>query len=182
VIDRARRAVEAALAAGATDAEGYLSQDRGREVRVHGGQVESLSAATKRGLGMRAWIGSRVGYAYDTDLSEAGIGALAARAVEMARVADEDEFAGPPLPVRLMDPAGAKSAPELSDSSVATWSSADVAELALAIERAARVADGRVAVEHRSQGRQSEGQPRGDSPRNDCVATRPAWTSPDQFA
>jgi PmbA protein len=148
VIDRARRAVESALAAGATDAEGYLSEDRGREVRVHGGQVESLSAATKRGIGVRAWIGSRVGYAYDTDLSEAGIAALAARAVEMARAADEDEFAGPPpLPVRLMPDMEAKSAPELSDASVETWSSADVAELALAIERAACAADGRVAVE-----------------------------------
>ena len=69
-----------------------------REVRVHGGEVESLTAATQRGIGLRAWIGGRVGFAFGTDLGEAGIAALAARAVEAARAADEDEFAGPPRP------------------------------------------------------------------------------------
>ncbi len=96
MIELARRAVEATVAAGASDAEAYLSEDAGREVRAHAGGVESLTAATKRGIGIRAWIGRRVGYAYDTDLSEAGIAALAARAAEVARLADEDEFAGPP--------------------------------------------------------------------------------------
>jgi PmbA protein len=143
VIDSARRAAEAALAAGASDAEGYLSEDRGREVRVHGSEVESLSSATKRGIGVRAWIGARVGYAYDTELSDGGIEALAARAVEIARVADEDEFAAPPVPVPSIP--GGKGAPELSDSSVEEWSAADVAELALAIERAALESDSRVA-------------------------------------
>src|SRR6185436_21129685 len=87
VIQTARHAVEQALAAGASDAEAYASEDRGREVRAHGGEVESLTAATKRGFGIRAWVGTRAGYAYDTDLSSAGIAALAARAVEVVRVA-----------------------------------------------------------------------------------------------
>ncbi len=96
LIELARRAVEGTLAAGAGDAEAYASEDAGREVRVHGGEVESLTAATKRGIGIRAWIGRRAGYAYGTDLSEAGIAELASRAAETARIADEDEFAGPP--------------------------------------------------------------------------------------
>jgi len=146
VIDVARRAIEVALEAGASDAEAYASEDRGREVRVHGGEVESLTAATKRGIGIRAWVGTRAGYAYDTDLSAAGIASLGARAVEAARVADEDEFVGPPAPVRLMPDIGAKVAPELSDPSVAAWSTADVAELALAVERAALTTDERVAA------------------------------------
>jgi PmbA protein len=146
VIDWARRAVQSALAAGAGDAEGYVSQDRGREVRVHGGEVESLSAATKRGIGVRAWIGARVGYAYGTDLTEAGVDALAARAVEMARAADEDEFAGPPSSSPPPVPGGEEEgAPKLSDPSVGAWSSAEVADLALAVERAALAADARVA-------------------------------------
>jgi len=152
VIEAARRAVEAALAAGASDAEAYASEDAGREVRAHGGEVESLTAATKRGIGVRAWIGARVGYAFGTDLSEAGVSALAARAAEAARIADEDEFAAPPeLPVRLIPPTGGKSAPEgvgageLTDPSVAGWSTARVAELALAVERAALEADTRIA-------------------------------------
>ena len=152
MIEPARRAVERTLAAGATDAEAYAVEDAGREVRAHGGEVESLTAATQRGIGVRAWIGHRVGYAYGTDLSDAGIDALAQRAAEVAGVADEDEFAGPAeLPVRLIPDMGGKGAPEpatapdLSDPSIAAYSLADVAELTLAIERAALEADPRVA-------------------------------------
>ena len=48
----ASRAVEAALGAGASAAEAYASRDSGREIRVHGGEVESLTAATQTGIGM----------------------------------------------------------------------------------------------------------------------------------
>jgi len=140
VIELARSAVERTLAAGATDAEAYASEDSGRQVRAHGGAVESLTAATERGIGLRAWIGGRAGYAYGTDLSARGIGEVAARAAEAARVADEDEFAGP------ADAGGeAASKLELSDPSLAAWSTDRVAELALATERAALDADPRVA-------------------------------------
>jgi PmbA protein len=139
VIEPARRAVERTLAAGATDAEAYAAEDAGREVRAHGGEVESLTAATQRGIGVRAWIGHRVGYAYGTDLSDAGIDALAERAAEVARVADEDEFAGPP------SADGTAVELELSDPSIAAWPIDRVADLTLTIERAALEADPRVA-------------------------------------
>ena len=153
MISLARRAVEAATVAGASDAEAYAAEDSGREVRAHGGEIESLSAATQRGIGIRAWIGKRVGYAYGTDLSAAGVTALAERAAEAARVADEDEFAGPPSPsdspVRLLHADGAKGAPEeeimLSDPTMAEWSTDRLADLALAIEAAALAADSRIA-------------------------------------
>ncbi|HEY7950501.1 MAG TPA: TldD/PmbA family protein [Solirubrobacterales bacterium] len=152
MIELARRAVEGTLASGAGDAEAYASEDAGREVRVHGGEVESLTAATKRGIGIRAWIGCRVGYAYGTDLSAAGIAELASRAAEAARIADEDEFAGPPeLPVRLFRDMTGKGAPEgeealeLSDPSLAATPTAEIAELTLEIERAALGADARIA-------------------------------------
>jgi PmbA protein len=139
LIELARRAVEATVAAGASDAEAYLSEDVEREVRAHGGEVESLTAATKRGIGVRAWVGSRVGYAYGTDLSEGGIATLAARAAEVAGLADEDKFAGPPRsgadPVTDL---------ELSDPSIGQWPTADIAELALDVERAALGADPRI--------------------------------------
>jgi PmbA protein len=139
VIEPARRAVERTLAAGASDAEAYASEDAGREVRTHGGVVESLTAATQRGIGVRAWIGAQVGYAFGTDLSEAGIAALAGRVAEAARVADEDEHAGPP------SADGAAAELQLSDASIAAWTADRVAELALAIEAAALAADPRVA-------------------------------------
>lgn len=133
------RGVEEALAAGAAAAEAYAVSESGREVRVHGGEVESLTAATQAGVGVRAWIDHRVGYAYGTDVSAAGVRAIAARAAEAARVADSDEFAAPP------EPAAAAALAGLSDPSVAAWSTAEVAELALAVERTALAADSRVA-------------------------------------
>jgi len=135
----AGRAVEAALAAGAGEAEAYASRDSGREVRVHGGEVESLTAATRSGVGIRAWIGGRVGYAYGTDLSEGGIAATAGHAAEAAAIADRDDSAAPPQPAPI------EALPGLSDPSVDAWTTAQVAELALGVERAALAADPRVA-------------------------------------
>jgi PmbA protein len=134
----ARRAAEAATAAGADEAEAYVARENGRQVRVHGGEVESLTAATQSGIGVRAWIGHRVGYAYGTDLSEAGVAAIAGQAAEAAAIADEDEYAAPPEPAEI------EALPGLSDPSVAEWETARVAELALAVERAALAADSRV--------------------------------------
>ncbi|HEX6205565.1 MAG TPA: TldD/PmbA family protein [Solirubrobacterales bacterium] len=134
----ARRAVEATTAAGASDAEAFVSRESGREVRVHGGEVESLTAATQTGVGVRAWAGHRVGYAYGTDLSDAGVAAIAARAAEAAAVADEDEFAAPPAPAEI------ESVPGLGDPSVAEWDTGRVAELALSVERTALESDPRL--------------------------------------
>ena len=139
--EQAASAVQRAVAAGAGDAEAYATEAENREVRVHGGKVESLTAATQRGLGLRVWIGGRVGYGFGTDLSAEGLEAIAARAVEAAGAADEDEFAAPPTGNRkppdvsgLSDPSRAESPPER------------IAELALAVERTALEADDRVAA------------------------------------
>ena len=42
-----------------------------RQIRVYDGEVESLSDAGGRGVGVRAFVDGRSGYAYGTDLSEA---------------------------------------------------------------------------------------------------------------
>jgi PmbA protein len=136
----AASAVERAVAAGAGDAEAYVSEAENREVRAHGGEVESLTAATQRGLGLRVWIGGRVGYGFGTDLSPSGLEAIAARAVEAGRVADEDEFAAPP------DGGEARPLTGLSDASRTEWSPAQIADLALAVERTALESDTRIAA------------------------------------
>jgi len=132
--------VERAVAAGAGDAEAYASEVESREIRVHGGEVESFTAATRRGLGLRVWIGGRVGYGFGTDLAAEGVTAIAARAVEAARVADEDKFAGP-----LGNAGEVPAIAGLTDPSRAEWPAARVAELALAVERSALDADNRIA-------------------------------------
>ncbi len=139
MIEAAEAAVEAAVAAGASDAEAFASESSEREVRAHAGTIESLTAATQRGIGLRSWIGSRVGYAYGTDLGKPGLASLAARSVEAAAAADEDEFAAAPAP-NPSPPPGL----ELLDSSIESWTMAEVADLALAVEREALGSDPRV--------------------------------------
>src|SRR4051812_23398053 len=133
-------AVEAALAAGATDAEAYVQDSVGREIRVFDGEVESLTDAGQRGLGVRCWIDHRSGYAYGSDLTDDGLRGIAAGAVEAARVADPDEFAAAPTPADATAP----EIPKLVDPTLAEWDTERKVELAQAIEHAARAADDRV--------------------------------------
>jgi PmbA protein len=135
----ARRAADAASTAGATEAEAWVEGGRSREVRVHAGEVESLTEASGRGVGVRAWIGARTGYAYGTDLSEAGLAGLAEAAVGAARVADEDESSAAPEPSG--DPA---EIPGLRNDGVATTQTSEVIDLAKRIEGAALDRDPRV--------------------------------------
>jgi PmbA protein len=136
----ANRAVEEALAAGAEAAEAYAQDSVGREIRVFGGEVESLTEAGERGLGVRCWIDHRVGYAYGTDLGDDGLREIAAAAVEAARIADADEFAAPPEAADT----GPPKIPGLADPKLAEWRTPQKIELAKAIESAAREADERV--------------------------------------
>jgi PmbA protein len=135
----AERAVGTALDAGAADAEAFVQDSTGLEVRVFDRDVESLTEAGQRGLGLRCWIEGRSGYAFGTDLSESGIADIAAGAVEATRITDPDEFAAAP------DPAGDPTPIEgLADPAASDWSVDRKVELTKAVEAAARDADPRV--------------------------------------
>ncbi len=136
----ASRAVDEALAAGAEAAEAYAQDSRGREIRVFEAEVESLTEAGERGLGVRCWIDHRVGYAYGTDLGDDGVRSIAAAAVGAARIADADEFAAPPEAPATPPP----RIPGLADPKLARWKTERKVELAKQIEQAARDADPRV--------------------------------------
>jgi PmbA protein len=140
--DAASRAVEAALAAGATDADAWAEESTSRRVRVYAGEVESLSDAGGRGIGVRAFAGARSGYAYGTDLSEDGVAELARAAREAAELADEDEHEG------LPEESGASEVSGLASEAFAGWSTERVVELALEVDAAARSRDGVTQVEN----------------------------------
>jgi PmbA protein len=137
----AASALDAAVAAGAGDAEAWCEESATRQIRVYEGAVESLTDAGGRGLGLRVFAGERSGYAYGTDLSEGGLGALAAAAVEAARVADPDPHGG------LPEECGAAEVDGLHSAELASWSTERKVELALEIERAARAHAGVSQVE-----------------------------------
>lgn len=137
----ARRAVEAATGAGASDAEAWVEEAVTRQIRVYEGSVESLTDAGSRGIGLRVFLDGRSGYAYGTDMSDHGISRLAAEARETAEVADEDEFGG------LPDEFGAAEVSGLRADGVSAWSTERKIDLAVEIERAARSHDGVSQVE-----------------------------------
>ena len=134
--------MEAAVAAGASDAEAWAEESTSRRVRVYAGEVESLSDAGGRGIGVRAFAGTRAGYAYGTDLSDEGVAETARAAREAAELADEDEYEG--LPEEL----GTSEVHGLASEGFADWPTERVVELALAVDRAARAPEGVTQVEN----------------------------------
>lgn len=79
-------------AAGADEAvEAYAEESRRVEVQAHAGEVEGLTFAESRGVGVRLIAGSRLGYAYAADPSEGEVRRAVAQARENAGFASEDE-------------------------------------------------------------------------------------------
>ena len=83
-------AVEAARDGEAVEA--YAEEARRTEVTAYKGEVEGLTFAESRGVGVRLIAADRLGYAYAADPSIDEVGAAVARARENAELATEDEF------------------------------------------------------------------------------------------
>lgn len=82
--------------------EAYVQFGRTVTVKTFGREVESVSTAEPRGLGVRALRDRRVGYAFSADLSPTGIDRVLAEAVDNAWATDPDAFVAlPPAPSRL---------------------------------------------------------------------------------
>ncbi len=90
------RTVDWALATGADDAEVHLSESSHFSVLVRHNGIEKLSQATTRSLHLRVFVGQRLARASASDLGEDTLRGLVRRAVERARLANEDPFAGLP--------------------------------------------------------------------------------------
>ena len=131
----------AAAVAAARDGESveaFAEGSRHVQVRVRGGEVEELTSAETRGVGVRAIVDGRVGYAYAADPAPAEIAALVAAARESASFAEPDEANSLPVltPVEPM--------PGLFHEGQADVSPEDKIATALEVERATISADPRV--------------------------------------
>jgi len=92
----AAEVVARAVKAGATDAEAVVSEGDEFSVSVRMGEVETLQESGSRGLGLRVFVGQRSASASTSDLTPDGIGQLVSGAMALARVTEEDAFAGLP--------------------------------------------------------------------------------------
>ena len=131
----ARQAVDAAVAAGADQADAWCEDGVNRTIRVYDANVESLVEAGSRGVGVRAFRDGRTGYAYGSDFGEEALRSLGEAACGSAAVTDSDEHAGIP------EETGAADAGDLTASGFGAWTMERRVDLALAIERAARSRD-----------------------------------------
>lgn len=136
----AHEAVRRARRAGADAAEAYYEDRHTTRIELREQQVESLTTAATRGLGLRVLVGQRVAYVYSADPAPRELGELARRAVALARVASPDPDAVLPSP----PPALPQDDLRIDDPSLAEATLGSKIELLRRVERAARAEDRRV--------------------------------------
>ena len=93
----AESVVRAASAPG-IEVEAYITHDTETELKVRLGEVDQLSQASARGLGVRVIEDGRTGYAYTSDFSDEGVERTWRTARDLARVATPDPNRGLPEP------------------------------------------------------------------------------------
>jgi PmbA protein len=134
--DLAARLVEAARRAGAETADAVAVRSMSLSVEVRDGAVEETERSEGDDVGLRVLVGGRQALVSTND-TNADAGALAERAVAMARVAPEDRFAG------LADRAAlARDIPDLDLIDPELPATARLEALALAAEAAALTVKG----------------------------------------
>jgi PmbA protein len=116
-------------------AEAYAAESRHTEVKARRGEVDSLSQAESRGVGVRVLVDGRMGYAWAADPNPGEAAALLAAARESAG------YAGPDDANVLPAAEEAEPLPGLYRERQAGFSAERRVSLALDLERAAVTAD-----------------------------------------
>lgn len=135
--------VERARKAGADVAEAVVSEGSHLSTKVRLGEPELVEEAGSRAVGLRVMIGKQVAVSFTSDLTEAGVTRFVEDAIELARLSQPDELAGPPDPSLL---SRREDHPDLNlyDASIHDIDGAEALAHALAGEKAAREADARI--------------------------------------
>lgn len=121
------------------EVEAFVVHERETEIRAYEGEVESLTAAESRGIGVRVIAGGRQGYAYAGTLEESALEETLREARDNASFAQPDEFNA------LATPDGTAIAElDLYDAELAGFSTDAKVALAIELERATKAADARV--------------------------------------
>lgn len=86
--------VERALRAGAESCDAVYLASASESIQVRLGKLEDVERSEGEHIGLRAFVGKRSASIGSSDLSDAALAELAQRAVDMARAAPEDAYAG----------------------------------------------------------------------------------------
>ena len=129
----------AGWAGAGVDVEAFVAQERETEVRAYDGEVESLTAASSAGIGVRVVRQGRQGFAYAASLDDAVVRETFEEALDNSRFGSVDEFAG------VAAPDGVDQAPlDLYREELADFATEDKVKLALELERVTLAADPRI--------------------------------------
>jgi len=137
--DLAERTVARAVALGATAADAFAVEADAFAVQVRKGEVETTTGARDKGLGLRVFHGTRSATASTSDLLPDAVDRFVDATVGLARLTQEDPFAGLPD----LGPAPAENGLDLSDGG-AVLPIADRIDMARRAEAAALTADPRI--------------------------------------
>jgi PmbA protein len=143
LVELGRSVVERAKATGADVAEASVHSGSHLSVKVRMREPELVEEAGSRSLGLRVMIGQRVASTYTSDLSVAGQQLLIEDAIELARLSEPDEFAGPPEPSELSSQSQWRDL-DTYDDAVGRISADEALERSLNGERAAFEFDSRI--------------------------------------
>ncbi len=91
-IELAVMAVRRAIAEGATEAEAFVTHTRGYTVSMLAGRVNNVEYSDDIGVGVRAAVGRRLGFAYATGAGAEAAAEAARAAVKLARASVEDPY------------------------------------------------------------------------------------------
>jgi PmbA protein len=137
------RVMERARTLGADVAEAVVSEGSHLSTKVRLGEPELVEEAGSRAVGLRVLIGQRVAVSYTSDLTKTGLERLVEDALELARLSQPDEYAGPP-DAALLSRREQHLDLDLYDPSVHGVGAGDALAHAKAAEAAARAADERI--------------------------------------
>jgi PmbA protein len=139
LLDLCSRAVDAALAAGATAAEAFSARRRTREVAFEKNDLNLAKADDELQLGLRVFAGQGMAFVTTNDPKSAG--EVARQGVTIARLAPPDPHNGLPDPAPLQDISG------LFDATIARLEIPQLTELANRIAEAAYACDSRITLD-----------------------------------
>lgn len=139
----ARSLVARAKKQGAQQAEVFLQVGRESSVRVRDGEIEDLTQATSKGVGIRIIAKDRLGFAFTSDFDPASLNGFVDRAVELAKAAAPNKLNGLPAKGDLK---GRSEIGDLFDPEVANLAPDWKIKQALQIEKAGKAFDPRVAT------------------------------------
>jgi PmbA protein len=140
----AQEVVDQAKSAGA-EADAFISIGKQTNIQVNRGEVEKLSHAGSKGLGVRIIKEGKMGYAYTSDFSAESVARTTEAALALAEAADADEN-------RVLPPL--QSIPEtdlqIYDPAIAATAMEEKVAFAKELEAAALAADERVVMTNRA--------------------------------